>query len=182
MCMRVAIPGYENYEIDNDGIVYNKGKPKKSLFANDGRSYVTLWSNKKGYQEKKYISYLLALTFIDEDVDGKVVCFKDGNPLNLDISNLYWGSRKQRHKDVYAYKLANKDPSDYRVKKLLDRSKSVYKLNPDDLSVIESYPNLVSAADAMDIPPVCIANACYNVGKTCCHYRWCFDYQFGDIR
>lgn len=180
--MKKTIPGYANYELDDKGTVYCKGKPKRALVGTDGKPYVTIWKTDGKYQVKKYIAHLLAITFLDGDESsGGTVCYRDGNPSNINIDNLYWGTRSEMQKGVYQYRLLHQDTRDSRVCKLVDMEKTVYQLDPKDLSVVNSFRNLAEAAKYMDVPHTSISNACYHKDRTCCHYRWCFDYQYSDL-
>ena len=60
-----SIPGFDNYEINEEGVVRKKAKilPTK---VNYGMPYVMMTDN-KGKQRGRYIKGLLAKTFNDEE-------------------------------------------------------------------------------------------------------------------
>lgn len=182
--MKKYIPGFDSYEIDEEGNVFVKGKPKEILYDTKGRPYVTIWDVKKNYQVKKYISYLVAMTFLGESDDPTktVLCYRDKNPANVELNNLYWGTRSKLLADSYEYRLIHQDSRDLKVRKTLDIHKIVYQVDPKTLAVVNSYQTVKEASKAMDVPFSAIVNACYNDKETCCHYRWCFDYQYKDLR
>lgn len=176
------IPGFDSYEIDEEGNVYKSGKPKTVLVEKNGKPYVTLWDTTKEYQIKKYISSLVALTFLGEpETENNFVCYRDGDVTNAVLDNLYYGTRSEMQKACFKHRLESSDSRDLRVCKMLDLTKSVFKLDPKTLAIVESFETVKHAAKYMDVPYQAIVASCYDKNKTCCHYRWCFDYQYSDV-
>lgn len=84
------IMGFENYSIDESGIVINTATNhiKKPCKNNMGYLYVDLYNH--GIHRKEYVHRLVAKAFIP-NVDNKpYINHIDGNPLNNSVDNLEW--------------------------------------------------------------------------------------------
>lgn len=88
--MWYTIKNYSKYEIDENGNIRNKRtlhvlkrQRNSKVFA-----YTLIGDDEKMHSE--YIHRLLAVTFIENPNGYKYVEFKDGNPYNLSLNNLYW--------------------------------------------------------------------------------------------
>lgn len=86
------IPGYPGIYINN------RGDKIYSIFSN---RYLTISINNKGRKKVhirkslKLVSRLVAITFLPNPENKPCVCHKDNNPLNNQVSNLYWGTYKE---------------------------------------------------------------------------------------
>lgn len=83
------IIGYEEYQIDTDGIIYSKnGKPLKYSINHNGYCIVNLIVNhkRKGFG----VHTLVATQFISKNIDKTQVNHKDGNKTNNCVDNLEW--------------------------------------------------------------------------------------------
>ena len=102
--MIVSIKGYEGmYSVSSDGKVYsdrNNLELKQSV-GSTGYYRVNL-NNKDGGKTFK-VHRLVALHFIDNPNNFKVVNHKDGNKLNNNIDNLEWCS--YAHNNIHARQL-----------------------------------------------------------------------------
>jgi hypothetical protein len=94
-----AIPGYPNYRITRDGKVYSNRLGKYRLLRVYNRKCNTLMNGEviyrpvvRIYGKPELLYRLLAIVYIPNPDNKPLVCHKDNNPLNLEISNLYWGN------------------------------------------------------------------------------------------
>jgi len=85
------IPNHENYNITEEGDVYNKfGKKLKSICDKNGtgayKIFLTTYGNKQSYM----IHYLVALVYLENPNNLKRVRHKDGEKTNNYYENLEW--------------------------------------------------------------------------------------------
>lgn len=109
------IPSFSDYLISDKGIVYsiaeraNRGRPKepviKAYFMCWGYKAIHLVRNGKSY--KRYIHRLLLETFVGPCPKNKQCRHLDGNKLNLNLSNLKWGTRRENQHDRMKHGTAN---------------------------------------------------------------------------
>lgn len=90
----VNIEGWEMYQVDTDGNVYNKqGKIMKPSINHKGYMIVNFYHNhiRKGFG----IHTLVATTFIEHEDYKNQVNHKDGNKQNNNVDNLEWVTAKE---------------------------------------------------------------------------------------
>lgn len=174
------IPNFPGYYIDEDGTLYYKGRIRKPSVAKSGRKSFHIYDF-TGKAHHKSIQYLILSAFVGEPLPGQVACLKDGNLDNISLDNLYWGTRGQAIKNIYNCKLTNADFTDTRVKRIYSRDKSVFQLDPSDLSVVQSYENVKEASKAIDVPMSVLETRLGNSKKTFLHYLWCYDFEYADM-
>jgi hypothetical protein len=101
-----AIPGYEDYFIDEDGNVYSCkfGKTRKmSLIKTKGYSIVSIYKN--GKRKNIKVHRLVYLTFVGEILEDKVIDHIDRDKTNNKLSNLRLVTHQQNG--------FNRDPKGY---------------------------------------------------------------------
>lgn len=93
--MYKQIEDFENYLINEEGIVLNKKYNRQLLQPVNKQGYpeVQLWKNGKGYT--KSVHRLVAQTFIPNPDNFPQVLHKDDDRRNPHIDNLIWGTNKQ---------------------------------------------------------------------------------------
>jgi len=83
------IKGFENYAISKSGQVKNiKTQKILNRVEAKGALHVYIFRDKK--QHDRLVSRLLATEFISNPNNFKYVGYKDGNSMNINISNLEW--------------------------------------------------------------------------------------------
>jgi hypothetical protein len=101
------IPGFENYEIDESGLIISKGKWVNSKNGsrafkkdrtlvpsiNNGYPRVALVKNNKAFGF--FVHRLVAAIFIPNPENKPCVNHVDFNPLNYHVSNLEWCTRAE---------------------------------------------------------------------------------------
>ncbi len=97
------IPEYSNYAIDKNGNVLSKkfNKILHHCISKTGIHTVSITKNKQAYRFP--VSKLLAMTFLDNPNYCIYVNYKDGDPTNFSLDNIYWSEkvfRKQRGKSM----------------------------------------------------------------------------------
>lgn len=96
------IEGYEGqYAITEDGRVWSlKRKIFRKPSLNPDTGYLQLPLCKNGIYQTVKIHRLVALTYLGEPpIDKPLALHKDGNKLNCDVSNLYWGDKSENGYD-----------------------------------------------------------------------------------
>lgn len=95
---REPVRGYEEYEVDTNGVVYGKnGKPLKYSLNYRGYCIINFYVNHKrtGFG----IHTLVAKQFIpNNDINKNQVNHKDGNKTNNSVDNLEWVTPKENVK------------------------------------------------------------------------------------
>lgn len=95
-----AVKDFENYNISEDGEIYDKKNKLKSSFINEfGYVLVTLFKNNK--QKALRVSRLVAIAYIDNPYNLPEVNHKDGNKKNNSVSNLEWCTRSYNTKHAW---------------------------------------------------------------------------------
>lgn len=120
MYKKEPIKGYEEYQIDTNGIVYTKkGHPMKYSLNHNGYCIINLSIHNKikGFG----IHTLVAKQFISNDkpLEKTQVNHKDGNKQNNNVDNLEWVTPKEnvRHCiDVLGEHLGAKNPNAKKIK------------------------------------------------------------------
>ena len=88
------IPNFENYLIDENGLIYSKLSKKyiKPFLHRDGYLRIGLYSN--GTRKEFQIHRLVALVYLPNPDNLPQVNHKDENKLNNNVNNLEWCDRK----------------------------------------------------------------------------------------
>ena len=96
--MFCQIKGFENYSINENGVVYNENTGSvKSAYVNknNGYLYVDLYKENKSY--KRPIHRLIAEAFIPNPENKPTVDHKNGNRLDNSIENLRWATYSEQN-------------------------------------------------------------------------------------
>lgn len=168
------VKGYEEYEIDTNGVVYGKnGKPLKHSFNHKGYCMINFYVNHKrtGFG----IHTLVAKQFIhNKDPNKTQVNHKDGDKTNNKAENLEWvtPSENMRHSvNVLGNYIGIKNAS----------SKAVMGINKKDNNVL-TFDAMSDAAryfsGLCDIDFRCAKNslwrALHGIRKSYKGYYWCY--------
>jgi|TARA_B100000073_G_C23676605_1_gene550807 hypothetical protein len=108
------IDGYENYVLSTNGEIYSKKrkifmKPrirKQKRILKDGTikysKYKIVGLSKNGKQKTFQIHRLLALHFIENQLNKPCVDHIDGNSLNNNLNNLRWVTHSENNSNIIA--------------------------------------------------------------------------------
>ena len=130
------IIGFEEYQIDTNGIVYNKnGSVKKYSLNHGGYCIVNFYVNHKrtGFA----IHTLVAKQFIPNQNDLPQVNHKDGNKQNNCVDNLEWCTA---HENImHSFNVLNRKPA--RMKEIvgIDKKTGLQKYHFDSLADAGRY-------------------------------------------
>ncbi len=151
------IPGYEGlYRISCNGDIVSYNGPGKNprLRAHtvyDGRHYIRL---SKGNSIKNFpVATLVAQTFKVPNPDNhKIVMMKDGNPDNLNVDNLYWGTYNPHSPESDAKRVETMKKRGYKALKMahekIRRKVSAYD---DDGNWIATFRGIADANRIMGV-------------------------------
>ncbi len=143
------IVGYEEYEVSDTGEVRRDGKILRK--QNNKRGQHTVSLSKNGRVKTLTVSRLVAKAFLQQEPGKNVVCHKDNNPLNNDVSNLKWGTHIDNELDKITNGTTNKGESNGRAKLKEADVLEIHKLYLDGISqpdIAEKYcisPKTVNA-------------------------------------
>ena len=116
MTRRKVVDGFENYEVTDNGFVYNRktGHRLKNLYKSMGYYQVCLYdkNHKRSY---KFIHRLVAFAFCDGYKDGYVVNHKNGVMTDNRSENLEWCTQEYNLKHAYNTHLTPFDTSSKRI-------------------------------------------------------------------
>ena len=97
------IPDCPGFLINEYGVVIGlRGRPLKPWLQKRG-GYPAIKIYSSGKWMTKCVHTLVARTFHGEGQPKEEVCHRDGNPLNVHKSNLYWGTRVHNVADMYRH-------------------------------------------------------------------------------
>ena len=100
--MMKEIPGFEDYKINESGIVINKNRHvMRTAVSNSGYLRTALELPDKSCRKNKSIHRLVAETFIPNPDNLPVVMHKDNDPLNNHVSNLQWGTQSDNIQQAF---------------------------------------------------------------------------------
>lgn len=117
---RKPIKGFEGYEIDTNGVVYSCRRTEHVRNTNgsfvttvagvgdkwitlkqsrDTIGYLMVYLQKDNRKHTSRVHKLVAETFIPNLNNAPCVCHRDGNNINNNVDNLYWGTHKENVAD-----------------------------------------------------------------------------------
>lgn len=150
--MEVKVKGFEDYTIDEFGVVrsYKKDKlPLKTFVNNRGYKMVGLWSNGKRYS--KTVHRLVAENFLDNPNGYEEINHIDGNKNNNFVGNLEWCSRSENLSHAY--------------KENLKITKEVKMVDAETLEVIKIFNGCGVASSELGFTRYAILNALHHHNK-----------------
>ena len=175
------------YSIDEFGNVRRNAKP--SRYRRDrGVKERTLrpWKNNKGYYQvdlriegrtcRYLVHRLVAMVFIENPKNYKLINHKDSNPENNHVSNLEWCDHSYNNK--YAYDFGNRILTDKqmecRKRPKFYLYKKVAKLDKDTLEVLDVYDSITHAAKLNGISLSSVSACCNDRKYMSCGFKWKF--------
>lgn len=92
--MQKEILGYENYTVDENGIIFNKKRNRQVKPFLNAYGYPAIYLSSNGKRKYFLIHRLVAMAFIPNPNNYKEINHKDENPNNPNVNNLEWCTRK----------------------------------------------------------------------------------------
>lgn len=125
--MKKQILNYENYEIDENGNVYNICSKKflKGSIGENGYRYYRL--SKNNHKKLFYAHRLVAEYFLLNPDNLPIVNHKDGNKLNNNVNNLEWVSYSDNTKHWHKNKEKIQTNREYYIEDLPNEEWKQYK-------------------------------------------------------
>ena len=104
MAERRPVPGFDGYEVDDDGHVYSfkYGRERRlKPWVNGAGNHLALSLMRDGERERFLVHRIVALAFMGDPPSGKSnVLHRDGNPRNNALGNLYFGDQADNAADM----------------------------------------------------------------------------------
>lgn len=100
---RRPIAGWENYEIDTDGVVYSRttDAPLALIPSSNGYARVELW--RKNRRKRLPVHRLVLETFVRKREAHEQCRHLNGDKLDNRLENLCWGTAYENHLDQVAH-------------------------------------------------------------------------------
>ena len=147
--MNKSIIGFEKYEIDDNGNVFNStGKMKLNKNGN-GYLFVFLYSN--GKPHKKYVHRLVAEAFLENLDNKKTINHKNSIRYDNRLENLEWATNSENQK--HAFECGNQNSEHC--------SRSVKCINNN-----KNYQSAHEAARDLNLHYQNILKVCHGLRKT----------------
>lgn len=177
---RREIPILPNYYVDTHGIVYHGDKIKKLSQRNGLYNYVNVHmkQNGKDIHRTYSVSKLMGIAWLGASLND-TICFRDKDQTNMELDNLYIGTKGQFMKDNYEFKKHNGLTNDKRLLRNIYRdNQEVYQLDPETNEIVNTFSSIYEASEYYDLPIHLLEVCCFNPKKTCCKFKWCFAYDY----
>lgn len=165
------------YQISNYGRVksFKSGQPKilKQKTNNKGYKWIVLSLN--GEQKNLLIHRLVALHFLDNKNNLRIINHIDENPSNNNVSNLEWCSYSDNTKKSSKFRLyneKNKERCLTRNSKNKDTSKQIQQLSNGNL--VKIFQNSIEVERCLGFDKSFILSCCRNKRKNAYGYQWQF--------
>ena len=171
---REPVKGYEEYEVDTNGIVYGKnGKPLKYSLNYKGYCMINFYVNHKrtGFG----IHTLVAKQFIpNNNINKNQVNHKDGNKTNNSVDNLEWvtsGENMRHSVDVLGNYTGAKNYNAKAIKGINKKDNNV--LTFGSMSDAARYFSDLCGVDFQNVKNS-LWRALYGIRKSYKGYRWIY--------
>lgn len=175
--MRLKILNYDNYEVDENGNVYNKKKMLKPQLNNNG--YYRVYLSKKGKVKKLYIHRLVAEAFIPNPNKLPQVNHKDGNKKNNKVENLEWCTAKENinHSFKIGLSFVPKGNKNHLYGKRGNETPYHKKIIQYDMNkkIIKHWESMIQAERELGISVSTISSCCRGITKTSGGYIWGYE-------
>ncbi len=156
----VILEDYPMYKISRDGQIFSiwLKKMKKNIDRGGYKSSYMIDSNKKGHT--MYVHRAVAMAYIPNPNNYKIINHKDGDPSNNVVENLEWCTYEQNSQHAYDTGLNTS-------------LRSVIQMDEED-NIINIFKSIKEAAEITGINRSCISSVCRGVykNKITGGYRW----------
>ena len=175
---QVDIKGFEDYQITDDGRVWNKKTNKWMKTRLNKNGYPRISFHKGDKVITLMIHQLVARHFVPNPDNLPVINHKDENPMNNIAENLEWcsvaynntyGTRIERMRQSTT---GQKRPmTSVKMKNRIDESTPVCQYTTDGVFVAE-FPSFGEVSRQFGVTKQTIFNCCNGISKTSCGYVW----------
>lgn len=178
------VPSYPRYYVDYHGNVYHNGARLAISSHNGSYGYVNIKQLSKlgkWYNKKVTVARMMGEAWLGA-TPNDFICFIDGDNTNLELSNLYIGTRSEFAKQLYEFRKENNPNADRRlqIRNMYD-CVPIYQLDKETYMIINKFDSIKDASSVFDIAPNLICRCCFDSTKTCLNHRWCFQSNYEEL-
>lgn len=166
------------YQISNLGRVksFKTGKAKILKLKTNNKGYKWVALSRNGIQNNLLVHRLVAMHFLDNDKNYKIINHIDENPANNNVSNLEWCTQSENVKKSSKFKdyyMTNKILCITRNSKHKDTTNRINQIL--DGNVIKTFKNSIEVEQCLGFDKSFILSCCRNKRKFAYGYQWQFE-------
>ena len=162
------IPGLEGYTATQLGWIKHNGAPITPHSQHGYGYYVRI---RKGTEYKRYpVGYLVALAFLGEPKPGEVLVYLNGDCTDYNLSNLKWGTPRERYDNLYCTKVNIKRSITNRTAAC--KPIEAYVIGDNRIVIKYIYKSVRAALDDLNISRRELYRALKNDNCTCGGFHW----------
>ena len=181
---RREVPSYPNYYVDYHGNVYHNNVRLSISSHNGSYGYVNIKQVSKlgkWYNKKVTVARMMGEAWLGAGPND-FICFCDGDNTNLELSNLYIGTRSDFTKQLYEFRKENNPNADRRlqIRNMYD-CVPIYQLDCETYLIVNRFDSIKDAANTYDVPVNNIGRCCFDSTKTCLNHKWCFQNEYDNF-
>ena len=181
--MRKKIKGYERYEIDESGRVFNTIANRELHASADNRGYMGIeLVGDSGKPRRLLLHRLVAEAFIPNEEGLPIINHKDENPGNNHVSNLEWCTYKYNiHYGTCQERRAKSMEHFYKSEKIKDQarengkavSRPVVQMTKSG-EIVATFPSIIAASRSLAKGGSQVCEVCKGKRKSAGGFVWAY--------